>query len=244
MAGLGTERHRATASREHVRTQLVEVAAALLTEHGPDGVTTRAVSTAAGVQPPTMYRLFGDKDGLLDAVAEHVLATYAGDKALDEAADPLEDFHTGWRRHIGFGLAHPHVFTLMAVPRSGAHSRAATMGREVLLARIRRIAAAGQLRVGERQAADLTQAVGTGTVLTLIALPEAQRDLALADTAYRGLLAAITTATPVLPQPGPVAAAAALRASATALTSLTSAERELLTEWLDRITDAPTTASS
>lgn len=243
MAGLDTETRGATASREHVRTQLVEVAAALLAAHGPDGVTTRAVATAAGVQPPTIYRLFGDKDGLLDAVAEHVLATYAGGKALDEAADPLEDFHAGWQRHIGFGLAHPHVFALMADPRRGAHSRAAAMGREVLVARIRRIAAAGRLRVGERQAADLTQAVGTGTVLTLIALPEDQRDLALADTAYRGLLAAITTDRPALEEPGPVAAAAALRASATALTSLTPAERHLLTEWLDRIANAPATAS-
>ena len=32
-----------------------------------DAVSTRAVAAAAGVQPPTIYRQFGDKEGLLDA---------------------------------------------------------------------------------------------------------------------------------------------------------------------------------
>jgi AcrR family transcriptional regulator len=49
-------------------------------------VTTRSVALAAGVQPPTIYRLFGDKDGLLDAVAEHGFAHYAANK---RPADPI-----------------------------------------------------------------------------------------------------------------------------------------------------------
>jgi AcrR family transcriptional regulator len=36
---------------------------------GRRAVTTRAVAAGAGVQAPTIYRLFGDKDGLLDALA-------------------------------------------------------------------------------------------------------------------------------------------------------------------------------
>ena len=35
---------------------------------GRGAVTTRAVSAAARVQPPTIYRQFGDMRGLLDAV--------------------------------------------------------------------------------------------------------------------------------------------------------------------------------
>src|ERR1700677_3669653 len=50
------------------RENLVEVAARLLREQGAAAVTTRAVALAAGVQAPAIYRLFGDKDGLLDAV--------------------------------------------------------------------------------------------------------------------------------------------------------------------------------
>ena len=60
----------------------MEVAARLLREQGAAAVTTRAVAMAAGVQAPTIYRLFGDKDGLLDAVAEYVLAAQARSAGL------------------------------------------------------------------------------------------------------------------------------------------------------------------
>ena len=62
----------------------------MLREQGVAAVTTRAVAEAAGVQAPTIYRLFGDKDGLLDAVAEHVLAVYVADKAVAaDSGDPI-----------------------------------------------------------------------------------------------------------------------------------------------------------
>jgi len=54
----------------------VEVAAKLLATQGLDAVTTRSVALAAGVQAPTIYRIFGDKNGLLDAVVQHGWATY------------------------------------------------------------------------------------------------------------------------------------------------------------------------
>ncbi|MDQ2795770.1 MAG: TetR/AcrR family transcriptional regulator, partial [Actinomycetota bacterium] len=47
---------------------MIDVAARLLQEEGPAAVTTRGVALAAGVQAPAVYRLFGDKDGLLEAV--------------------------------------------------------------------------------------------------------------------------------------------------------------------------------
>ncbi|HEY0937917.1 MAG TPA: helix-turn-helix domain-containing protein, partial [Trebonia sp.] len=55
-------------ARDQTRAHLVEVAAELLASQGPDAVTTRSVALAAGVQAPAIYRLFGDKGGLLDAV--------------------------------------------------------------------------------------------------------------------------------------------------------------------------------
>ncbi len=47
--------------RSDTRTKLVDVAARLLRDYGPAAVTTRGVAEAAGVQAPTIYRLFGDK---------------------------------------------------------------------------------------------------------------------------------------------------------------------------------------
>src|ERR1700750_2637053 len=77
-------------SRDRTRAQLVEVAAGLLATAWPDAVTTRSVALAAGVQAPTIYRIFGDKNGLLDAVVEHGFATYVGRKHLDPDTDPVE----------------------------------------------------------------------------------------------------------------------------------------------------------
>ena len=53
----------------------------LLRDEGPGAVTTRGVAQAAGVQAPAIYRLFGDKDGLLEAVAESVMSSFVAAKA-------------------------------------------------------------------------------------------------------------------------------------------------------------------
>src|ERR1700679_1058133 len=101
-------------ARDRTRAQLVEVAAELLATGGPDAVTTRSVALAAGVQAPTIYRLFGDKNGLLDAVGEHGFASYLARKPpVGTAADPVEGLRAGWELHIGFGLENPRLFRLM-----------------------------------------------------------------------------------------------------------------------------------
>ena len=62
--------------RPKTRMDIVEAAARLLRERGAAALTTRAVAQAAGMQAPTIYRFFADKEALLDAVAEHVFTTY------------------------------------------------------------------------------------------------------------------------------------------------------------------------
>ena len=221
-----------------VRARIVAAAAELLATGGRDALTTRAVAAAAGVQAPTIYRLFGDKGGLLEAVAEQRLALYVQEKSLREPGpDPVEDLRAGWDLHIGFGLANPAIYALMhGDPHPGDVSRAATAGLEVLERHVHRIAAAGRLRVSERRAVDLVHAAGLGTVLALLAMPEDARDLALSDTAREAVLAAITTTSPVLESPSPATAAIALRAVLPDATpSLSDGERHLLDEWLDRL---------
>ena len=65
---------------ETVRDRIVAAGATILAEGGREALTTRAVASAAGIQAPTIYRLFGDKDGLLYAVAEDRLAKYVAQK--------------------------------------------------------------------------------------------------------------------------------------------------------------------
>jgi AcrR family transcriptional regulator len=224
--------------RDRARAQLVEVAARLLATEGPDAVTTRSVALAAGVQAPTIYRLFGDKSGLLDAVVEHGFASYVGGKRPDLDADPVESLHAGWELHVGFGLANPALFRLTHTTlRTPGGLAAAATGVGILRARVHRVAEAGRLRVTERRAVDLIRAAGTGVVFTLIDQAEDERDDTLADTAWESVCAAILTDPSAAAIPGPAAAAVTLRAALPDLSVLTAAERGLLGDWLDRIAE-------
>lgn len=216
------------------RERLIEVAAGLLAGGGPEAVTTRSVALAAGVQAPTIYRLFGDKSGLLDAVVAHGLGAYAAAKTVDPDADPVDALRAGWERHIGFGLANPQLFRLMMhTARRTTDGRAALeAGLRVLRELIHRVAVAGRLRVSEERALALIGAAGTGVLLTLLDGPE--RDDGLPDAAWAAVSAVILVDRPAATA-GPAAAAVTLRAALPELPGFTPAERELLGEWLDRL---------
>lgn len=220
------------------RERIVAAAAQLLADGGSDAVSTRAVSAAAGVQPPTIYRLFGDKQGLLDAVVVHGFTAYLASKtAVEPTGDPVEDLRAGWDHHVGLGLANPALYRLMYCS-PGQRSPAAVAAFEILAGHIRRIAEAGRLRVPEDRAAALVHAAGSGTTLTLIATPADLRDPELSSTAREAVLAAIVTDAPAAEATGPVAAAVTLRAVLPLTGALTAAEAALMREWLDRIAGA------
>ncbi|GAB1819676.1 TetR/AcrR family transcriptional regulator [Herbidospora sp. RD11066] len=221
--------------QEQTRQRVIEATIALLTREGRDAVTTRAVAVAAGLQPPAIYRLFGDKEGLLDAVAEHGFATFLASKNL-EPGDPIADLKAGWDLAVEFGLANPALYVLMYADPDRPAPAAFTAGVEVLMGRIRRLAAAGWLRVDEDLAAAIIHATARGAVLTWLALPEDRRDPALLTTLRESMLAAVTTHEPAVREAGPAGAARALRAALPEQTALSRSEQHLLEEWLDRLT--------
>lgn len=93
------------------------MAARVLREQGSSGLTTRGVAEAANVQAPTIYRLFGDKDGLIDAVAEHVMATHVHAKATAvDDSDAIDVLRSSWQMHIDFGLTNPDLYRLLSRP--------------------------------------------------------------------------------------------------------------------------------
>ena len=114
----------------------------------------------------------------------------------------------------------------------------AAAGIRMLQARLHRVAEAGRLRVTERRAAGLIHAVGTGVVFTLIDQAEDERDETLPDTAWESVCAAILTDAGAAAIAGPAAAAVTLRVALPDLTALTTAERALLGDWLDRIAES------
>jgi AcrR family transcriptional regulator len=233
-----------TVKRSSTQSKIIDAAAHLLSEHGPAAVTTRRVAEQAGVQPPAIYRLFGDKEGLLEAVAEHVMAGFASSKAaIVEAAaadnvDPLDDLRAGWHSQIEFGVTNPALFRLLSDPTRVAGSPGARSGKRVLEARVHRIAAAGRLRVSQARAVGMIQAAGVGVIQTLLATPPEHRDPDLAEAMYEAVLAQILTDVPDLPEVGAMATAVTFRAIAPELTMLSNAERSLLDDWLARVVSA------
>ncbi|NKE62019.1 TetR/AcrR family transcriptional regulator [Lentzea sp. PSKA42] len=219
------------------RSGIVAAAARLLRTGGARAVTTRAVAQEAGVPPPTIFRLFGDKDGLLEAVAEQVMADHVATKAAtaaEENGDPVEDLRAAWRARIAFGLANPDVFLLLVEPARLRRSPASTAGAEVLRLRVTRVAAAGLLKVSEARAVDMIHAAGTGAVLALLSRPEDSRDPELAEAMLDAVLGEILTSTPVRLDSEPIALAVAFLAALPHLPALSDAERSLLSEWLTR----------
>lgn len=220
----------------NARGRILAAAAALVAAGGIDAATTRAVAAAAGVQAPTLYRLFGDKDGLLAAVAEQVMADYVATKSETAAEDdPVLELRRGWDDYIEFGLSHPAVFALINNPNRPM-SPATDAGLKVLARRVHRVARAGRLRVTEEHAVDMIHACGTGTVLRLIA-KRSQAHGDLATGAREAVMAAILDQ----PRPdtrGPAAMATGLRASLDDVSGLTPGERHLLDELLQRISQA------
>ncbi|MBA3907939.1 MAG: TetR/AcrR family transcriptional regulator [Pseudonocardiales bacterium] len=220
-----------------VRASIVEAAARLLREEGARAVTTRGVAQAAGVQAPTIYRLFGDKDGLVQAVAEHVMATYVAAKsvsAADADGDPVADLRAGWRMHVEFGLANPELYALLTTPGRSDTSAATAAGIDVLRARVRRLAAAGLLRVDEERALMMIHAAGNGTVLALLGTPAAERDPGLSGAMFDAVAGSILAAAPATPDTTPSTVAVTFATVVPDLPALTDAERSLMTEWLAR----------
>ncbi|MFJ9150417.1 TetR/AcrR family transcriptional regulator [Streptomyces sp. NPDC102270] len=221
--------------RDITRDRIVKAAASLLRDQGPAAVTTRRVAQEAGLQPPALYRLFQDKDALLDAAAEHVFAEHVASKqTVAPSDDPLEDLRAGWNTQIGFGLANPHVYGLLFDPARARDTPAQDQGVRILAERVHRVAAAGRLRVSEERAVNLIRSAGTGTVHTLLTLPPEQSDPHLADAAFDAIARAILADEPAVPTRDPAAVVAAFRTLLPELPSLTEAEAALLDEWLQR----------
>ncbi|MDG4825751.1 helix-turn-helix domain containing protein [Asanoa sp. WMMD1127] len=224
------------------RARILDAAARLLAEGGRDAVSTRAVSAAAGVQAQTIYRQFGDMAGLFAAVADEAWARYLGQKKAGEhRADPVADLVAGWDLHVEFGLTNPALYKLIyGDPRPGDPSAVSGEGFDLLTGILRRVAAAGRLRLPVEAAAPMVYAASVGATLALIA---AQSDGTLDAHAglSRNLRDAVMAAVLTEAAAGGVASRAlALKAALPAVADrFSAAEEVLLTEWLDRIAAAP-----
>lgn len=234
-----------------LRQKIVLAAAELLEQAGLDAVSTRAVAARAGVPTPSIFRVFGDKEGLLEEVAEHGFGRYLAAKAeLLTGDDPVQVLRDVWDLHTRFGIEHPAYYGLVYGQVTPGHMpHAGRRAVDGLRRAIVRVAAAGRLRMSVELATEVMHAAGVGTILTLTALPEDARDVRTADTVREMVVDTIALPPPqddatAAPGPGPgITVASSAMALAAALgrdgtTALSTGERTLLAEWLNRLADA------
>jgi AcrR family transcriptional regulator len=222
--------------------KVLEAAAGLLGSGGVDAVSTRAVAAAAGVQPPTIYRQFGDKQGLLDAVTGFVLQNYLQNKRRAAVTDdPVQDFRNSWDIHVDFGLTHPDCYILAYVqPGPGRLPSLARESLEILHQWISRIGEQGLLRMSVKRAVEFVHAAAMGYVLAQIRVPPEERDLELSAITRENAIAAIATVGSRQPAPSDLPGrAVALREALRSNTNgaLTLGEKAMMAEWLDRLAD-------
>ena len=221
------------------RRAVLDAAAELIAGGGTAALTTRAVAAKASIQPPTLYRIFGDKRGLLDAVAQDRLARFVAEKeAHPPHPDPVEELRQGWSRYVAFGLENPDVFAIMnEIGSLLAQSPASLAGMAALRRRVSRIAQAGRLRVAEERAVALIHASAVGIVTTFLALPPEERDEQMLALARDAAIAAIVAEAAAPQVSSPVPHAIALRAHLDDMAGLSTAEKSLLREWLERLVE-------
>jgi AcrR family transcriptional regulator len=240
IGNMSGDKHRNTGAEAAVK--VLEAAAGLLGSGGVDAVSTRAVASAAGVQPPTIYRQFGDKQGLLDAVTGYVLQNYLQDKrraALTD--DPVQDFRDSWDLHVGFGLTHPDCYILAYVQaHPGAMPVLARESIEILQRQVARIGDRGLLKMSVKRAVEFVHAAAVGHVLSQIRVPPGERDPQLSAVTRENAIAAIATDGSRKPAPADLPGrAVALREALHSNTNgaLTMGEKAMMAEWLDRLAD-------
>ncbi|SFP23143.1 DNA-binding transcriptional regulator, AcrR family [Actinomadura madurae] len=230
-------------AKTRTRRHIIEVAAGILEREGAQAVSTRSVAAAAGIRAASLYQHFGDKDGLLSALAVHAFDLYLAEKhTLAHTDDPVHDMRRGWDMHVDFGLRHPAFYLLMfGTDRPGRRPPAADKANELLLRFLDRVAAAGRLRVPAALAAHLSLAAVSGVTLSLIGAPAEDRNPQISVRVRDTLIDSLITDPPQAAAADPALAARALALDATLASAdqlnlpLRPTETALLRDWLHQL---------
>lgn len=97
-------------ARDRRRAELLDAADRAIRREGPD-VSMEALAAEAGITKPVLYRHFGDRDGLLDALATRHAARLTAElaEALATERHPRHRIRTTIATYLGFLERDPQV---------------------------------------------------------------------------------------------------------------------------------------
>ena len=102
------------ARRAERRAQILDAAARVVEEQGPKA-SINQISAEAGIAKPVLYRHFGDKGGLYQALAERYVRALMEDlrTALGRAEDPRQRVAATIDAYLSFVEAHPEPYEFL-----------------------------------------------------------------------------------------------------------------------------------
>ena len=96
------------------RTALIETAARVLAEHGPDALTTRRLASEMGTSTMAVYTHFGSMNELRRAVRNEGFARLGRAwQAIPATRDPVADLSVSGATYVLFALRNPHLYRAM-----------------------------------------------------------------------------------------------------------------------------------
>jgi AcrR family transcriptional regulator len=231
-----------------MRARMLGAAEDLLLESPEHDISTRAVCEAVGVGAPVLYRLFGDKSGLLAAVVDRVFDRYLASKRSQTVSDdPVRDLYSTWDRHIAFALKNRAVYRMAYAPSLVEVPGGVEQARQLLVQRLIRCGDSDLLTTTPNEAAQVIMAAATGVALSLITQPATFDYPALSQQVRDSVLGELLVKDgPPDRRPDTLKSVASrmttlLRANQT---PLTGPELALMRQWLNSISAAAGSESS
>ncbi|MEU3691906.1 TetR/AcrR family transcriptional regulator [Streptomyces narbonensis] len=155
------------------RERILEATEELLATKDALAISTRAICDRAKVGMPEIYRQFGDKQGLLTAVADIGFERFLAAKRRNPlTGDPVADLRTAWDSHVAFALRNPYLYRLMFTPTGDAKPQAIKEAQAILLTAVERCRDAGRLRMAPELAGQSILSANVGVCMMALSFPE------------------------------------------------------------------------
>ena len=106
------DKHAPRAARSPVRDRIFRAAAALIAEGGPTAASARAICHRAKVTAPTLYRHFGDLNGLYAELLTLMYVPEAKAHPGREFSDPVGMIEYMWDCCVGTAMRNPGLVDL------------------------------------------------------------------------------------------------------------------------------------
>ncbi|MFD8826789.1 TetR/AcrR family transcriptional regulator [Streptomyces sp. NPDC059605] len=175
------------------RERILEATAELLATKAAPAISTRAICDRAGVGMPEIYRQFGDKQGLLTAVADVGFERFLANKRRNPLTDdPVADLRAAWDSHVAFALRNPHLYRLMFTPAAEPGPRAIEDAQALLLAAVERCRDAGRLRTTPELAGRSILSANVGVCLMALSFPGAFGGLDISQSVRDAVIGKVT----------------------------------------------------